>query len=58
MWRASQLTVVYHHPQDVKAFDRYYDEAHALLAAKLPGLRSYTVCRPALDAEGRQPPGH
>ncbi len=53
-----QLTVLYHHPQDVDAFDRYYEETHAPLAAKLPGLRSYAVCRPEPDADGKRSPGH
>jgi uncharacterized protein (TIGR02118 family) len=53
-----QLTALYHHPEDVEAFDRYYDGTHAPLATKLPELRSYTVSRPGVDADGKQPPYH
>jgi uncharacterized protein (TIGR02118 family) len=53
-----QLTALYHHPEDVAAFDRYYDGMHVPLAAKLPGLRSYSVSRPGLDGDGKQPPSY
>ena len=53
-----QLTALYHHPEDIEAFDRYYDGTHVPLATKLPGLRSYTVSRPGPDADGKQPPYH
>jgi uncharacterized protein (TIGR02118 family) len=55
---AFQLTVLYHHPEDVEAFDRYYDETHTPLAVKLPDLRSFTVSRPGPDADGNRPPYH
>ena len=55
---AYQLTVLYHHPEDVEAFDRYYDETHTPLAVKLPDLRSLTVCRPDSDPNGNRPPYH
>ena len=51
-----QLTALFHHPEDVEAFDRHYDGTHVPLATKLPGLRSYTVSRPGPDADGKQPP--
>jgi uncharacterized protein (TIGR02118 family) len=37
-----QLTVLYGQPQDPVAFDRHYQEVHAPLAKKLPGLKGYT----------------
>ena len=55
---AHQLTALYHHPDDVGAFDRHYDGTHAVLAAKMPGIRSYTVCRPGPDADGNKPAFH
>ena len=55
---AYQLTGLYHHPEDVEAFDRYYDETHTPLVVELPGLRSFTVCRPGPDADGNRPPYH
>ncbi len=37
-----QLTVVYGQPDDPAAFDAHYESTHAPLAAKVPGLLSYT----------------
>lgn len=54
---AFQLIVMYHHPEDVSAFDEHYDSVHAPIAARLPGLRSYTVMRPA-PVRGERPPYH
>ncbi|MBL8928262.1 MAG: EthD family reductase [Pseudonocardia sp.] len=51
-----QLTVLYHHPEDAAAFDRYYDGTHIPLAAKLPGLRSCSVSRPGPSGDGNRPP--
>jgi uncharacterized protein (TIGR02118 family) len=53
-----QLTALYNQPADAAAFDRHYDEVHAPLAAKIPGLRSYTISRPGPDAEGNAPAYH
>jgi uncharacterized protein (TIGR02118 family) len=53
-----QLTVLYNHPEDPAAFDKHYREVHAPLAAKTPGVKSYTVnwCAPGPD--GANPPYH
>jgi len=53
-----QLTVLYNHPEDPAAFDKHYDEVHVPLANKLPGLRRYTVARPAPGPDGAQPAYH
>lgn len=53
-----QLTALYNHPEDVATFDKHYDEVHAPLAAKMPGIARYTVSRPGPDAEGNQPAYH
>jgi uncharacterized protein (TIGR02118 family) len=53
-----QLTVLYNHPEDATAFDKHYDEVHAPLATKLPGLQRYTVSRPTPDADGNPPAYH
>lgn len=53
-----QLTVLYNHPEDPAAFDRHYDEVHAPLARKLPGLQRFTVCRPAPGPDGARPAYH
>lgn len=54
---AFQLIVLYHHPEDAAAFDKYYDETHSPLAAVLPGLRAYTLQRPGSPG-GERPPYH
>lgn len=51
-----QLTVLYAHPQDPDAFDRYYREVHIPLARKLPGLKGYTVHKPASLNPGERSP--
>jgi uncharacterized protein (TIGR02118 family) len=53
-----QLTALYNHPEDVAAFDKHYDEVHAVLANKMPGLERYTVSRPGPDADGNPPAYH
>jgi uncharacterized protein (TIGR02118 family) len=51
-----QLTVLYGHPKDTAAFDRYYQETHAPLARKMPGLKGYTANKPgSLDPQGESP---
>ncbi|MEV4548366.1 EthD family reductase [Nonomuraea wenchangensis] len=51
---AFQLIVLYNHPESAEDFDKHYDGTHAPLAARLPGLRSYTALWPA----GDRPPYH
>jgi uncharacterized protein (TIGR02118 family) len=55
---AYQLTVLYHHPDDAEEFNRYYDETHIPMAAKLPGLRGFSVSRPSRGPDGTRPPCH
>jgi uncharacterized protein (TIGR02118 family) len=45
-----QLTVLHSIPADRAAFDEYYDSVHLPLAKKLPGVRRFTVTRPAEQA--------
>jgi uncharacterized protein (TIGR02118 family) len=47
-----QLTVLFHQPKDPAAFDDYYRSTHAPLAARIPGLRSYTASRPQPAPDG------
>ena len=49
------LTVLYHRPEDPAAFDDYYASTHAPLAARLPGLSSFTSVRPGKDPAGNDP---
>jgi uncharacterized protein (TIGR02118 family) len=53
-----QLTVLYNHPQDPEAFNRHYREVHVPLAAKAPGLTSYTVNYSEPGPDGSPPPYH
>ncbi|WP_336208179.1 EthD family reductase [Nonomuraea sp. LPB2021202275-12-8] len=53
---AFQLIALYNHPESVSAFDKHYDETHTPIAARMPGLRAYTVTRPA--ASGQRPAYH
>lgn len=39
----AEVVVMYRHPQDVAAFDKYYLEKHIAIAKKIPGLRKYEI---------------
>jgi len=43
-----QLTVLYGHPQDSTAFDRYYTGTHAALVQKIPGLKGFAFTKPTV----------
>lgn len=51
-----RLTVLYGHPTDPAAFQKYYHEIHIPLAQKMQGLRGWTigVCEPVVV--GERPP--
>ena len=38
-----RLLVLYGHPQDPAAFDKYYQEVHIPLAKKIKGLKKWTI---------------
>jgi uncharacterized protein (TIGR02118 family) len=38
-----RLLVLYGHPKDPEAFDRYYDEIHIPLARRMRGLAKWTI---------------
>lgn len=40
-----RLVVCYHRPEDTAAFDKHYADVHAPMAAKIPGLVSFTTGR-------------
>ena len=48
-----KLTVLYGHPQDPAAFDRYYYETHIPIAKKMQGLKGWTIgkCQQGADSE-------
>jgi uncharacterized protein (TIGR02118 family) len=41
-----KLTVQYTDPADAATFDAHYREVHVPLAAKIPGLRRFTLSKP------------
>ena len=52
------LTVLYGQPTDAAEFDRHYKEKHLPLAVKIPGLKGYTLDRPAPLNPGEKSPYH
>ncbi|MHB8866959.1 MAG: EthD family reductase, partial [Pirellulaceae bacterium] len=38
-----RLTVLYGHPADPEAFQRYYRDVHVPLARKMKGLQGWTI---------------
>lgn len=50
-----QLTVIYDQPDDPAAFDAYYAQTHAPLAAQLPGLKSFTATKSEPGPKGQAP---
>jgi uncharacterized protein (TIGR02118 family) len=51
-----RLLVLYGHPKDPAAFDRYYAENHIPLAKRMQGLKKWTVGKVLPDADGTPPP--
>ena len=48
-----RLTVLYGHPKETAAFDRYYHEVHIPIARKMKGLKGWTIgkCQSAVANE-------
>ncbi|MCA9063588.1 MAG: EthD family reductase [Planctomycetaceae bacterium] len=51
-----RLLVLYGHPQDPEAFDRYYDEIHIPLAKRMQGLKRWTIGKVQGTADGTPSP--
>jgi uncharacterized protein (TIGR02118 family) len=51
-----RLLVLYGHPEDPEAFDRYYHEAHIPIAQKMKGLKKWTIGKVAGTPDGRPSP--
>ena len=51
-----KLTVLYGHPTDPEAFDKYYHENHIPIAKKMKGLKGWTIGKLQAGAEGEKPP--
>jgi uncharacterized protein (TIGR02118 family) len=50
------LTVLYEHPADSRAFDKYYWETHVPLAKKMGGWTHWTIGKCAEGPNGECPP--
>ena len=50
-----KLIVMYGPPKNPEAFDRHYREVHAVLAAKIPGVRRYEWGRTLPGPDGTTP---
>ena len=46
----TQLLVLYNTPKNPAAFETYYQQTHIPIAKKMPGLRSYTISKGAVQA--------
>jgi uncharacterized protein (TIGR02118 family) len=51
-----RLLVLYGHPVDPDAFDKYYREAHIPIARRMKGLKKWTIGKVLPDAEGGRSP--
>ncbi len=52
----TRLTVLYGHPDDPDAFDRYYHEVHIPLARTMQGLQGWTIGKCQSADPGTPPP--
>jgi len=50
-----KLTVLYGHPADPNAFERYYAQTHMPLAVKIPNLVRIEAARVGPTPDGQQP---
>ncbi len=51
-----RLLVLYGHPNDPAAFDKYYAEVHVPIAKKMKGLRKWTVGKVLGTPDGKPSP--
>src|SRR5690625_7332918 len=52
-----KATILYGHPDDPEAFDRYYREVHIPIARQMQGLTGWTITSLEPDVNGN-PPEH
>ena len=50
-----KITVLYGHPKNLAAFERYYGEVHMPLAAKIPGVRRIELSKVTGTLDGTPP---
>ena len=51
-----RISITYGRPADPAAFDRHYNDIHAPLALKIPGLAGFTTGKCSPLAPGQGPP--
>jgi len=51
-----RLLVLYGHPKDPAAFDKYYREVHVPIARKIKGLKRWTIGKVQGAPDGGPPP--
>jgi len=51
-----RLTVLYGHPKDPVAFDRYYRETHIPIARRMRGLKGWTIGKCEAAEAGQRAP--
>src|SRR4051812_21964971 len=51
-----RLTVLYGHPRDPAAFDRYYHDVHIPIARRMTGLAGWTIGKCESATPGEKPP--
>lgn len=51
-----RLTVLYGHPDDPDAFDRYYRETHIPIAKTMTGLKGWTIGKCESTSPDEKPP--
>lgn len=52
----TRLLVLYSHPDDPAAFDKYYQEIHVPLAKRMQGLKKWTIGKVLGAPDGGQSP--
>lgn len=51
-----RLLVLYGHPQDPAAFDKYYQETHIPIAKRIKGLKKWTIGKVQPNPDGQPAP--
>lgn len=51
-----RLLVLYGHPKDPEAFDRYYEQIHIPLAKRMQGLKRWTIGKATGTPDGSPSP--
>ncbi|MBI3853352.1 MAG: EthD family reductase [Verrucomicrobia bacterium] len=52
----TRLLVLYGHPKDPAAFDKYYHEVHVPIARKMKGLKKWTIGKVTGMPDGKPSP--